>query len=354
MQTLFTTAGLPPRRGFSIWKEAFRAQIVPAEHQRVGDLPFRAKLEAARFGSLVVVRDSHTGLRSEGPPDMVRRYGLSDTVNVILKLAGRSIIRQEDREAAYGKGDLIVIAPRPAVNMAGPGGDLVLSLPRERLESVLGPVQLYMARTVSGTLGTAALAKAFFQALIRVGPQLAPDSAERMAQIGVDLIVASFAERMAQDLPRGLHGSVVVQRAKAYVEANLSDPDLDPPRLAAAVGVSLRRLQELFHARGRHISDYIWERRLETAARRLADPACAHLPIGQVAYGCGFTSQAHFARRFRDRYGLTPREHRQTCVGQAFPGTGAARQPGTGDHVRRSAADPRLSPGWTANAVPAQ
>jgi hypothetical protein len=30
--------------------------------------------------------------------------------------------------------------------------------------------------------------------------------------------------------------------------------------------VSLRRLQELFHERGRHISDYIWERRREAAA----------------------------------------------------------------------------------------
>ncbi|MHB2211516.1 hypothetical protein [Methylobacterium sp. CM6257] len=77
-----------------------------------------------------------------------------------------------------------------------------------------------------------------------------------MASIGVDLIMASLAERMAQEVPRSVHGNVTVQRAKAYVEANLGDPNLDPPQLAAAMGVSLRRLQELFHERGRHISDH--------------------------------------------------------------------------------------------------
>jgi AraC family transcriptional activator of tynA and feaB len=33
-----------------------------------------------------------------------------------------------------------------------------------------------------------------------------------------------------------------------------------------------------------------------------------------LAYGCGFTSQAHFSRRFKDRHGLTPREYRDTAA----------------------------------------
>jgi AraC-like DNA-binding protein len=34
------------------------------------------------------------------------------------------------------------------------------------------------------------------------------------------------------------------------------------------------------------------------------------VPIGTLAYDCGFTTQAHFSRRFKDRYGVTPREYR--------------------------------------------
>ncbi|WP_370693875.1 helix-turn-helix domain-containing protein [Methylobacterium sp. NEAU K] len=175
---------------------------------------------------------------------------------------------------------------------------------------MLGSARLYTALTVRSDLGSTALAMRFFQELIRVHRQLAPEAAGRMASIGVDLIVAAIAERLAQEVPRPLHGTVVVQRAKAHVEAHLSDPTLDPPRLAAAMGVSLRRLQELFHERGQHISDWIWQRRLEDAAKRLADPGCAHLPIGTLAYGSGFANQAHFSRRFKDRHGMTPREYR--------------------------------------------
>ncbi|WP_354455943.1 AraC family transcriptional regulator [Methylobacterium sp. 1030] len=119
---------------------------------------------------------------------------------------------------------------------------------------------------------------------------------------------------MAREVPHSLHGSVVVQRAKAHVEANLGDQTLDPPRLAAAMGVSLRRLQELFHERGQHISDWIWERRLAAAARRLSDPVSLHRPIGVVAYECGFATQAHFARRFKDRHGLSPRAYREAAI----------------------------------------
>ena len=144
-----------------------------------------------------------------------------------------------------------------------------------------------------------------------------PQAAERMAAVAIDLVVASLAERLAQDVPRSVHGSLAVQRAKAHVESNLHDPTLDPAQLASVTGVSLRRLQELFHERGQHISDYIWDRRLAAAAKRLADPAFLHLPLGTLAYGCGFASQPHFSRRFKDRFGLSPRDYRQQAVLQS-------------------------------------
>ena len=143
---------------------------------------------------------------------------------------------------------------------------------------------------------------------------LSPNMAERMSSVGVDLLVAAVAERMAMEAPAPIQGTVTVQRAKAYIEANFSDHDLDPPKLAAAMGISLRRLQELFHERGRHISDWIWERRLEVSAQRLADPGQAHLSIGTVAYGCGFVNQAHFSKRFRDRFDVSPREYRRGAL----------------------------------------
>ncbi len=87
--------------------------------------------------------------------------------------------------------------------------------------------------------------------------------------------------------------------------------NLDPAQLAAAVGVSLRHLQTLFREQDRNIADWIWRRRLESAAQRLTDPGFSHLSVGELAYSCGFSTQSHFSRRFKESYGLSPSDYRR-------------------------------------------
>ncbi|MCJ2063671.1 helix-turn-helix domain-containing protein [Methylobacterium sp. J-088] len=311
MQTLFSTDGVHPKNAFRLWREMVCERLVPADLRILDDVPFQGRMDVTGIGPLLISHFSHTTMRTEATADTVRRNGRHDRVYAIMRISGQDTMQQGDQEAVSRAGDFIVVDARPAVFQTETGSALVLDLPRERFEAVLGPSRLFSALTVSADLASTTLARTYIQELVRVGDQLTPDASARMASIGSDLLMASLAERLAQEVPRSTHGTVTVQRAKAYIEANLSDQTLDPPQLAVAVGVSLRRLQELFHERGRHISDYIWERRLEVAARRLIDPACAHLSIGLLAYGSGFTSQAHFARRFKERHGLTPTEFRQ-------------------------------------------
>lgn len=321
MQPLFSTDGIHPRNSFLLWRDALRRQSLPIEVERLDDTPFEGRIDIADIGSLLLTRIAQSDVRSEVTPGLLRQFGKGDTVVVLFKLAGTSAVQQQERIGALQAGDIVVIDHRPAVLTSGPGSQsLFLELPRERLENLLGPARLYTALTVGAHLGAATLATTFFHDLIRVRRQLTPEAAARMTAIGVDLIVASIAERLTQEVPQPLHGTVLVQRAKAYVETHLHEPDLDPPGLASALGISLRRLQELFHARGQQISDYIWERRLEAAARHLADPACTHLPIGVLAFNCGFASQAHFARRFKERHGMTPSAYRHAAPERSLEG----------------------------------
>ena len=92
--------------------------------------------------------------------------------------------------------------------------------------------------------------------------------------------MARFSRRVPVNIE--LQGTLTLQRAKAYAAANLGDPDLNPSRVAAAVGVSLRRLQELFRDDGGNLAAWIWQLRLEKAAQRLSDPAYLHLQVGEA------------------------------------------------------------------------
>ncbi|MFD0935295.1 helix-turn-helix domain-containing protein [Methylobacterium trifolii] len=301
-------------KSFRLWKETLFDRIGPVEQKRIDDAPFEGLIQFVDVGDLRITRLSESALQTEVTPTTLRRRDNTGSVFVLMQLAGVSTSSQDGRDAVQRAGDIVVLGGRPNVHVSSrTDRSFVLELPRERLEDTLGPTRLYTALTVGGDSAVAGLAMNFLIDLVGVSDRLDPDAAMRMSRIGVDLILSGIAERMARDVPRSLHGTVVVQRAKAYVEANLGDPTLDPPQLAAAVGVSLRRLQELFHDHGRHIADWIWERRLEAAARQLNDPASNHVAVSAIACACGFSSPAHFARRFKDRYGLTPSEFRQAA-----------------------------------------
>lgn len=150
-------------------------------------------------------------------------------------------------------------------------------------ESFLGPARLYSELTIGADLARTASATGFLTELMQVSRCPAPDAAERLASMGVGRRRphrGGSRDRMAQEVPRSMHGNATVQRAKAHVAADLGEPGLDPPPPAAAVGM--------------------------------------------LAYDCGLTDQAHFARRFKDRFDRNPRDDRRAQDGRA---TGRVRFP---------------------------
>ena len=312
MRTLLSTDDGQHGDSFKRWNEAVVERIAPAELTRLGDRPFRGTLEGMGVGSLWITRVTQSPIRIVETPTTIRRHAEDDTLTVGITLEGIVNTSQNGRDAVARVGEIVVLDRRPSIiEMRADSRTLVLDVPRAKLESMLGPAQVYASLTVGVGQASTTLVTTFFNELIRVHRSLPPDTAARMASIGTDLLVASIAERLAKEPPKLLHGTIVVQRAKAYIEANLCDPKLDLPYLAAAVGVSVRRLQELFHEQGRYVSDWIWQRRLEVAAVRLADPGYDHLSLGMLGHGCGFATPGHFSRRFKDRYGMTPRDYRQ-------------------------------------------
>ena len=64
-------------------------------------------------------------------------------------------------------------------------------------------------------------------------------------------------------------------RIKDYIDQKMSDPNLGPSEIAAAVNVSTRYLHKLFQAERRSVSQYVKERRLERSRRDLLDPRLA-------------------------------------------------------------------------------
>lgn len=146
--------------------------------------------DVSRIGQLPTSHFSHTAVRTEATADAVRRKGPHGRVYAVMKLSGRDTVQQGDREAVSRTGAFMVLDARPSVIQTETGGALVLDLPRERFEAVLGPSRLAGVLTVGAVLASTILANTHLRDLIRVSDRLSPDAATRTASIGIDGIAA--------------------------------------------------------------------------------------------------------------------------------------------------------------------
>lgn len=105
--------------------------------------------------------------------------------------------------------------------------------------------------------------------------------------------------------------NAIALRATQAIELKLSDPGLSPTELADDLGISLRYLQKLFEDAGENPNHYIRRRRLERSYQDLVDPLYSGLSIAEISYRWGFNDSAYFSRAFKERYGVSPSQHRE-------------------------------------------
>ena len=93
----------------------------------------------------------------------------------------------------------------------------------------------------------------------------------------------------------------------ALMETNLEEP-LNIPEIAEKAGISHRQLNRLFSQYLRKTPAlYYRDIRLDRARGLVTQTT---LSMAQIAIASGFSSQIHFSRAYRDRFGLPPIQDR--------------------------------------------
>jgi len=103
-----------------------------------------------------------------------------------------------------------------------------------------------------------------------------------------------------------------LSRVSRYVRENLARR-ITLPAAAAAADLSPNYLAHLIKKEtGKTLTDLVTERRMEKAKELLAHTT---LRIAEIASAVGFEDEAYFARRFRQRFRLAPRDYRSKTSG---------------------------------------
>lgn len=122
--------------------------------------------------------------------------------------------------------------------------------------------------------------------------RLRPEGAQQFPQ---------SVEPLGTSTPKSLRRAIRLMEAN--LEANLSIPDI-----CAGVDLSQRQLERLFRTHvGKSPQLYYRDIRLDRARGLVTQ---TDMPMSEIAVACGFTSQVHFSRVYRERFGLPPTKDR--------------------------------------------
>jgi AraC-like DNA-binding protein len=102
----------------------------------------------------------------------------------------------------------------------------------------------------------------------------------------------------------------LLNRIRQTIRERYYEPTLDAGAVAAANGISKRYVHYLFAQASSTFGRELMQVRLEFARRLLSDRRYAGLRVNEVAARCGFLEPSHFARRFRQTFGVVPTAYR--------------------------------------------
>lgn len=326
MSKVFSINELATNRRASAWREAVCETFVPLECSPQTSAPMHGWLEAGKLSNLSVAR-------VQSSPQIVERKreqaAQADDAFVLLslQLRGRSVVEQSGAQAVLTPGCLAFYDTTRPYKLTLPTNfeQIVLHMPRHLLENKTTAGLDHMAKRMSASDPFAQSILALAPQLLRIINSTQTHLAERTAAAAIELI--SLALESLTDATESRHkatkpnpavsGDALVWRTRELIGRQLNDTDLNPTRLANQVHVSLRRLQEVFKDHGTTPSDCIWDMRLEFARSLLTSSLSAREPINIIAYRAGFGDVAHFSRRFKMRYELSPSEYRDSQTAHA-------------------------------------
>jgi AraC family transcriptional regulator len=159
----------------------------------------------------------------------------------------------------------------------------------------------------------------------RLGALLAAVNAERAAgfpsgRLFLDCIEQALAIALVNNYavrrpsPRIHRGGLTPARLRKVVELVHAEMegDLSLEELADAAGLSIAHFSEMFReSTGQSPHQFVLHRRVDRAKEMLR---AAKMRVLDVAVACGFKTQQHFARVFRQLCGASPTEYRQEVL----------------------------------------
>jgi AraC family transcriptional regulator, positive regulator of tynA and feaB len=301
------------------------AEVIPA-----AGAPFDAEFRLTQLASIQVVRMRLANGSVNRATQHLDRAS-PQQYSLLLVTRGSGTLEHYGQQTALGEGDLTLwdSAAPYAFRVQDTSEFLVLRIPADLLREHLPSPESFCGQHLAAHHGlTDSVAALILSLCAQLESGINVGFPDRIARNLLDLVATSYAIAFVS-LSRD--SSVLNSRyakVRLFIEQHLRNPALRPSSVAQGLHVSSRYVRMIFAVSRETASEYILRRRLEECARQMADPRWRERSITEIAFAWGFNSAPHFTRKFRGRYGDTPRSYRRQHLQRlGLAGTGAAASP---------------------------
>ena len=283
------------------------------------------RLEGIRLGALDVMRYQGRGRHRAERRRQHIIDDASDHFVVCVPSNARCGLRQAGSEKDYEPGTLVFVSmlyPWQAyISGEGPEGEfsaICVRVPGPLLRQRLPQIDALCNRAIHITPGVSHIMRSLFEMSLLDGPFLQQPDTDVLGTTLIDLMANAARQASGSRQPPliGRPSSLarVVDDARTYIDAQLSNPALDAAMIAAHCRVSVRYLHAAFAAASLSVASYIRELRLQRCRDALRCPDLQHRSIIEIAGAWGFSDPSSFSRVYKQRFGLAPNLDRK-CIG---------------------------------------
>ncbi len=306
----FSTRDVPPSSRYESWRTLLAAVFEPSLPAGSCREDIRVEARAIHLGHMLV---ADVAAEAQHFTRTRRLISSEDTDHYMIQA-----YRSGACEGIYGEtlttvvpGDIKIFDLAHTFRSLNTDFDnTTLTIPRALMAPLLAEPDGLHGLVLTRNSPFARVLNAHISTLSAVAATLDPMEGATMATATVRLIASCLgANPRWRDETMPYRAAAIGQVVRDYIDRHLASETLDPEMLAARFRMSRAQLYRLFAETG-GVAAYIQARRLQHCFTALNDLTQNKRGIGEIAFGFGFKSEAHFSRVFRRAFGISPSEAR--------------------------------------------
>ena len=305
MPLLIDTRNVVPEEREDSLHDAFVQAEVPRQVSLTAEAVESTRIDAWMIGDAKVFSPASPGLRVIRTPTL---GPLDPIVALCLQDHGIGRFRQEGQQWDLMPGEILMAGPTSPNEFVIHGTTTAFEFPFGSIDLPYETVEKASRQLWASPL--LSLVTGHLLALRSQAELISASSGAGDVGTATALLVRALLVTAAEDdrLSRSIMADALLPRIVAYVRQHLTDRNLTPASIAQAHYISVRYLYKLCEGANIRLGDWIIKERLEGARRDLSDPANSAQKIAIIAHRWGFKDASHFSTRFRQAYGISPRE----------------------------------------------